>query len=118
MSALVKLSPKLPGDYETNGVDQIAADLVDEPAAVRIGIVWFDTARVIVDTDSDDHIPVVRIRRIEPLGLVEEASAAVRDAVQAAVQKRTGRTPIPFGLVEVDGGHDPDQLQLDEDDDE
>jgi hypothetical protein len=115
MSALVKLSSKLPGDYETNGVDQIAADLVDDPRAVRIAVVWFDTQRTIVDTDTDDHIPVIRVRRIEPLGLVEDVGAAVRDAVQTAVQARTGRAPIAFTDLEATAGNsDPDQLELED----
>jgi hypothetical protein len=115
MSALVKLSSKLPGDYETNGVDQIAADLVDDPRAVRIAVVWFDTQRTIVDTDTDEHVPVIRVRRFEPLGLVEDVGPEVRDAVQAAVERRTGRAPIPFADLEGTSNGDPDQLELDGD---
>lgn len=116
MSAQVKLSGKLPGDPDTNGVDLLRADLVEEPDTLRIALVWIDVQKITIDTDTDEHVPTIRVRRIEPLGDVDAVSPAIRDAVQAAVQARTGRAPIPFGLVEVDEGYDPDQLGLELDD--
>jgi len=113
MSALVRLSSKLAADPELNGLDAQRGDLVDEPDQLRAAIVWYDTQKVTIDTDSDEHIPTVRLRRIEPLGLISQVPAAVRDAVDVAVEKRTGRTPIPFEDVTVDG-FDPDQLELEE----
>lgn len=115
MSAVVKLSTKLPGDFETNGLDAHVEDLVENPETLRLAVVWFDTQKVVVDTDSGNHIPTVRVRRFEPLGEADDVSAAIRDAVQAAVQKRTGRTPIPFDVAEVLEGHDPDQLSIEDD---
>lgn len=102
MSASVKLSSKLPGDFETNGVDSIAGRLVDEPDQLRCAVVWFDVRHVTVDTDSGDHIPTIRVRRIEPIGDVGDVSAAVQQLVAGAVEQRTGRKPLPFDIVEVD----------------
>lgn len=102
MSALVKLATKMPGDPETNGVDSIATQLVDDPDTLRCAIVWFDTSKVTIDTDSGD------------VGAVDEG---IVNAVQAAVEKRTGRKAIPFGLVEVseDGAYgDPQQITIDD----
>lgn len=113
MSAVVKLSSKLPGDFETNGLDAQAGDLVDNPSDLRLGVVWYDVAKVTVDTDTSDHIPTVRVRRFEPLGAADDVTQAIRDAVQEAVQQRTGRTPIPFDVAEVVEGYDPDQLAID-----
>jgi len=101
MSAIVKISPKLPGDAETNGLDSTAEDLVGEPKGIRVGVLWYDVARVINDTDSGAHIPVVRIRRFEPLGDADEVPQSVRDAVADAMEERTGRTPLEFGIVTV-----------------
>lgn len=101
MSAVVKLSSKLPGDAETNGIDATAEQLVLEPKTLRCAVVWYDNQKTIVDTDSGDHIPVLRIRRIEPLGEADEVSKAIRDAVGVAMEKRTGRTPLPFDIVTV-----------------
>ena len=112
MSAAVKLSTKMPGDFETNGVDAIAGRLVDDPDTIRIAVVWFDVQKTVIDTDSGDHVPTIRVRRIEPLGDADQVSAAIRDAVQSAVKERTGRTPIPFESGEVLEGYDPDQPEL------
>lgn len=115
MSAAVKLSSKMPGDFETNGIDAQAGHLVDEPDELRIAVIWYDTQKVTIDTDSGDHVPTIRVRRIEPLGTADAVSSAIRDAVQEAVGKRTGRTPIPFDIGEiVEGGYDPDQLSIDD----
>lgn len=117
MSATVKLSSKMPGDPDTNGVDAQAGNLVSEPADVRVAVIWFDVSKVTVDTDTDDHIPTIRVRRIEPIGLVGEVDAGIQAAVERAVENRTGRKAIPFGVVEVDqdGAYgDPDQLAIDD----
>lgn len=115
MSAIVKLATALPGDFETNGLDQHVGRLLDEPDKLMVAIVWLDTKSVRIDTDSGDHIPTVRVRRIEPLGDAADVSAEIRDLVQDAVRKRTGRTPIPFELGEIREGDDPDQLAIDDD---
>ena len=101
MSAIVKLGSKMPGDFETNGLDQQAPDLIEDPKALRIGVVWYDCAKVTVDTDTGSEIPTIRVRRFEPLGEADEVSQAIRDAVATAMEDRTGRTPLPFDIVTV-----------------
>lgn len=101
MSAVVKLSSKLPADFEMNGVDALAQDLIDDPKLIRAAFVTFDTRNVNVDTDSGSHIPTIRIRRFEPLGDVDAVSKAIRDAVGVAFEDRTGRPPLPLDIVEV-----------------
>lgn len=112
MSAVVKLSTKLPGDAETNGLDAQAPRLIEHPDELLCAVVWIDAQKITEDTDAGTRVPTARIRRIEPIGDVNDVPAAVRDVVQAAVQKRTGRTPIPFEDAEV--GDDPDQATIDE----
>lgn len=106
MSARVKLSGKLAGNEETNGLDAIAGQLVDEAdeggAPIRVALVWFDVERVTLDVDSGAHVPTVRVRRIEPLGVVGDVPDAVRKLAQDAHEQRTGRTPLPFDDVEVE----------------
>lgn len=112
MSAFVRLSSKLPGDPEINGVDALADELIKDPRRIRYGVVWFDASRVVEETDSGDIVPTLRIRRIEPIGDADEVRPEIAAAVEHAVRDRTGRTPIPFGIVEV--GEDPEQLTIEE----
>lgn len=104
MSAVVKLSSKMPADAEMNGLDQQAQTLLDEPKSLRVACVWFDVQKVTVDTDSGAQVPTVRLRRFEPLGEADDVSKAIREAVGVAIQERTGRAPIPWDIVEVVDG--------------
>lgn len=101
MSAVVKLSSKLPGDFETNGLDALAGDLINSPDDLQVAVVWLDTQKVTIDTDSGEQVPMVRIRRIEPVGDTDAVSKAVRELVGKAFESRTGRSPIPFETYEV-----------------
>jgi hypothetical protein len=114
MSAVVKLSTKLPGDFETNGLDALAQDLLDDPSTLRLAVVWIDVARVVIDTDSGEHVPTVRIRRIEPVGDVGVAIPALRKLVGEAFEGRTGRSPLPFDIVEITEERHSDTLPVDE----
>ncbi|MFB9768153.1 hypothetical protein ACFFOS_27500, partial [Nocardioides kongjuensis] len=75
MSASVKLATSMPGDPQTNGVDALAPILVREGLGeideqLRVGIIWFDTSKVTTNSDTGDHVPTIRVRRIEPVGVV------------------------------------------------
>lgn len=101
MSATVKLSSKLPGDPEVNGLDAWRGTLEDDPDRLIVCVAYIDCAKVTIDTDTGAHVPTARVRRIEPLGVVGDVSQAVRDAVAAAEEERTGRSAIPFGVVDA-----------------
>lgn len=101
MSAVVKLSSKLPGDGEINGLDAQAAWLEDHPDELLVCIAYVDTQKLTIDTDTGEHVPTVRVRRIEPLGTLDQVGKPVRAALAAAEEKRTGRSAIPFEIVEV-----------------
>lgn len=51
MSAVVKLGSALPGDEETNGLDQQAEWLIDHPKDALLALVWLDVKEIKVDTD-------------------------------------------------------------------
>jgi hypothetical protein len=101
VSALVKLSSALPGETDTNGVDALQPFLVEDPEAIRIAVLWYDVSKVTIDTDSDLHIPTIRVRRIEPIGDVSDVPDEIRKLVDAATEQRTGRAALPFDEVEV-----------------
>lgn len=102
MSAAVKLSSKLPGDGEINGLDSIAGELLSDPQELVPCFVLLDVSKEIVDVDAGTRVPVVRVRRIEPLAPdVGSVSDGVRKAVAEAEEARTGRKAIPLSMVEV-----------------
>lgn len=101
MSAVCKLSTKLPGDAEINGLDSRVPELLDNPEGLLVAIVYLDVAKVVEDVDQGTRVPVCRVRRIEPLGGLEDVPDTVKKAVATAEQKRTGRKAIPFDIVEV-----------------
>lgn len=115
MSAVVKLGSKMPGDFETNGLDALAEELVSDPKTLRVGIVVFDTDKVTVNTDTGESVPTIRVRRFEPVGTSDDVSQAIRDVFQETVEARTGRTPLPMDVAEVidqdrlDDGTGPDE---------
>lgn len=115
MSAVVKLAGKLPGDFEVNGVDATVTDLLDNPKQLRCALVWYDVQSITEDVEHSMTRPTIQVRRFEPLGKSDTVTGAVKDAVNKQIQTRTGRTPIPWDIVEVVEGHDPDQLSIDED---
>ncbi len=115
MSAVVKLGSKLPGDAEINGLDSRARWLEENPEELLVAVVYLDTAKVVLDTDSGAHIPHVRVRRIEPLGTISEVPKGVREAMAEAEEERTGRTAIPFEIVEVGEHAYGDELPQDDD---
>lgn len=101
MSAVVKLGSKMPADFEVNGLDALAEDLVNAPQELRAAFVVFDTGKIETNPDTDAQVPTVRVRRFEPLGAADEISQALRDAYTAAVEHRTGRKALPLDVVEV-----------------
>lgn len=115
MSAAVKLSSALPGDFETNGVDAMAEQLVLGPKTLRCALVWFDVKDVKQDVDTSEFIPTIRVRRFEPLGDADDVSKAIRKEVEDAMERRTGRTPIPWDIVEVTEERYSDTLPEDQD---
>src|SRR5687768_8842939 len=102
MSALVKLSAALLGQEETNGLDSLATELVKNPHTIRVALVWLDVPKVTTDTDNDTQVPTVRVRRIEPLGDVGEISDSIRKLAATAHEARTGKTPLPFDVIEYE----------------
>lgn len=101
MSAVVKLSSAMPGDFEVNGVDAMAEALTLGPKTLRCAVVWFDVKDIKQDVDTGEYVPTIRLRRIEPLGDADDVTKTIRKEVEAAMERRTGRTPIPWDVVEI-----------------
>ena len=100
MSDLLKLSTGLPGDQEINGLDALAAALVEDPSRMVCAVLILDVKDVRYITDVEAHVPTMRFRRGEAW-LVDETPEEVRLAMVQRSEERTGRTPLPFGEVET-----------------
>lgn len=111
----VKITSSLP---KTNGLEAIAGRLVRDPHERHIVIAVIDCARIITDTDTDDSVPVARIRRIEVIrdDATHESHAAA--LLQAASDRRKGVEPLPFDMYVIADGLADDAVVVDEPDDE
>lgn len=105
MSALVKLSSKLPGETEINGVDDLAEILVRDPDQIIVCLTWYAVPKITRDTQAKTEVPTIEVRRIEPIDVVARVPAAVQKLAAELYEKRTGgRQPLPFDVVEIEDG--------------
>lgn len=105
MSKYLKLSSALPGDAETNGLDQFADALAADPAGATLtAIVIFDAPSGAYNEEVAPYrIPKLRIRRAEGW-LTDDTPDEVRAALVAAGEARLNKAPLPFGVLEGDSG--------------
>lgn len=105
MSAVVKLGSKLPADFEMNGLDAQVDSLIEEPLTLRCAVIWYDAPTAAIDNEKGTTVPKVQRRRFEPLGDADDVSKAIRVEVEKAIEKRTGRRPIPWDITEITEEH-------------
>jgi hypothetical protein len=98
----VRLSSALPGNDDINGLDHIAAELVEHPEKLRLVLAWVDVSEVRDVTDTGARVPVVRWRRIEPVGDANNAPQELRDMALRLYEERTGKTPLPIDRLAFD----------------
>ena len=60
-----KLASALPKDDQANGLNDIAANLVDDPTDLHVAVVVLDCSKITTDIDTGDETPTARVRRIE-----------------------------------------------------
>lgn len=92
---MAKLASRLPkGDG--NGLAALSRKLIDDPHEVHVVIALVDCQKVTVDTDEGTQEPTARIRRIEVItdGDKDQAEMMLR----RALEKRTGKSVLPFDL--------------------
>lgn len=112
MSAVVRLSSKLPGEEEINGLDHLASSLLDNPHQVLVAICWLDVPKITEDTDKEERVPTIRVRRIEPIAAVDKVPDEIIKLAAELHEARTGRRALPFDVLDVkDGGYvgDPEE---------
>lgn len=100
MSALVRLSSKLPGDGEVNGLDGIVEDLVAEPRTIRLAVCWYDCSKITSDTDAGDDVPTVRLRRFEPICELGKMPPDLAKIIGRVIEERTGTAALPLNIYD------------------
>lgn len=103
MSATVKLSTKLPGDPEINGLDHIHPRLIVDDTPI-LCLAWVVPTKVVEDLATQERIPTVEVRRIEPIGSVDTVPQHIVDLAAELYEKRTGRNPLPIGSLLAPAG--------------
>ena len=94
---MTKLNSALPkGD--SNGLDSLARKLIDEPESVHVIVALVDCKKITTEVDTGDIEPTARIRRIEVI--TEADKTTVAKMLRRALEKRTGKTVLPFDLEE------------------
>ena len=96
MSALIKLSSKLPGDVETNGLEGLYQQMLADPKKVICAIAWIVPTQIAKKTETGEEIITVEMRRVEPISIVEKTPAEVQALAAKLYEDRMGMNPLPF----------------------
>ena len=108
MSQTIRLSSKLPGDPEINGLDSLHSRLIVDDTAI-LCLAWVKPTRVVLDLATDERVPTVVLARIEPISSVETVSQEIVELAATLYEKRTGRNPLPISQLLAAAG-DIDEL--------
>ena len=98
MSAQVKLSARLPGEEEINGLDALVEEFVAFGGPV-CAVVWLDVDKVTTTRDGT-RVPTVAVARIEPIGVLSDVPQEVVTMVAKLYEARVGRSALPFDVTE------------------
>jgi hypothetical protein len=80
-----------------NGLQQIAAEMVETPWDVRVAVIFFDCSKVTKDMDSGETVPTARIRRIEVIDDPADGNR-LRQVLRRAWERRTGEDVLPIDM--------------------
>lgn len=111
---MTKIASSLPGG-DANGLTAIARQLIDNPHDIHVVVALVDCKRITTDNDSGEIVPTARIRRIEALADPEDMALSQK-MLRRALERRTGKTVLPFDLEEdlraAFGRVDPDTGEI------
>lgn len=120
MSAIIKLSSKLPGDEEINGLDNNVEHFLNDETPV-LCLAWVVTKHITKYIGAGDipdtEVPTVEVRRIEPIGIPKDVPQSVHDLAAELYEERTGRNPLPLGALIAPAG-DVHMIRADDDEDD
>ena len=101
---MTKLASALPKDNDSNGLNALSRQLVEEPEGRHVIIAVVDCSKIETTIDTNDVEPTVRILRVETVNSADRLDAD--GMLKRALEKRTGRTVLDgldFTSVTVNG---------------
>ena len=101
MSDAVRLSSRLSKDEETNGLDSLQGDLLQNPHQVVCALTWLVVDTITEDVETGDRVPRMVVKRIEPIATVDKVPDEIVKLALELNEKRTGKRPLPFLVTEV-----------------
>lgn len=102
MSDKVKLTTKLPGGEEWNGLDYYAEDIRADHTLMLGCWIVFDVPTAEINYDKGTTTPKLRVRQVEVLTTDGSVPPYLRAELEKAFTQRTGKAMLP--LDEQDGG--------------
>lgn len=102
MSNKVKLTTKLPGGEEWNGLDDYADDIRADHTLMLGCWIVFDVPTATINYDKATTTPNLRVRQVEVLTTDGSVPDCLRAELEKAFSQRTGKAMLP--LDEQDGG--------------
>jgi hypothetical protein len=94
---MTKIASTLP-QGDGNGLTALARALIDSPHDIHVVVALVDRKKTTTDNDSGEIEPTARIRRIE--AITEEDRELAAKMLRRALERRTGKTVLPFDLEE------------------
>lgn len=96
----VKFGSSLPSD-DRNGIGAISAPLVDDPEAEHLIVAVVNCAKITINVDTGDHMPLTRILAVEAFEPKSVIGKQLREIVRRQYARRTGRNELPFPAPDV-----------------
>lgn len=81
---------------QANGIADLDAQLVSDPARPHVIIAVVDVAKITEDVDTGEREPTLRIRRLERV--LPGDAAAAEQLMRHAVDRRLGAEQLPIDL--------------------
>jgi len=116
MSARIGHLPK--GDADGTGA--IIRDLIDQPHRYHVLLSVVDCSKVTTDHDTGEHVPTIRVRRVEVVA--REDLPVAEKLIRRALELRSGTTVLPLEIEDeitaAFSGVDPETGEIYHDNDE
>lgn len=89
-----RMKATLPKASDNNGLSAVREQLLKEPMAEHVAIIVFDCTQIVDNVEELVRVPVIRIRRIEPVLDADRAAALLAEAREIADGRLNRPTPL------------------------